>query len=110
MNASDNITVTVNNQADFDQLTEKLKAAIYSDHDDVYVMISPGRYVAHEHQIKLIRVIAPTKRIHIVGHDAVVIPKGREYRDGEVYEDKFSINNCWMNQDKDVERFRHVPL
>ena len=108
MNASDNITVTVNNQADFDQLTEKLKAAIYSDHDDVYVMISPGRYVAHEHQIKLIRVIAPTKRIHIVGHDAVVIPKGREYRDGEVYEDKFSINNCWMNQDKDVDTWSHV--
>lgn len=101
-------TIVVRTQSDFDQLTENLNAAINSVDDDIYVTILPGQYEADENHIKLIEINAPKTRLYIKGHNTIVVPKGKTYRNGEKYEGNFDVENSWMYCEKDVETWSHV--
>ena len=101
-------TIVVRTQSDFDQLSENLNAAIQSAEHDVCVVFSPGQYVAHENHLQLIGINAPDLKIRIKGNNAIWIPKGRAYRNGDEYEGDFSIGNAWMDHEKDVETWSHV--
>jgi hypothetical protein len=85
--------IVVRTQSDFDHLTESLIAAFKSDANDIYVKFSSGQYEANENHIKLIEINAPKTRLHIIGHNTIVVPKGKTYRDGEKYEGKFDVDN-----------------
>lgn len=101
-------TIVVKSQSDFDRLTENLTVALQSATDDIYVMLLPGQYEVNEHHIKLVKMNAPSKRIHVIGHNTICVPKGKEYKDGDKYEGVFSVNNSWMCGEKDVEIWSHV--
>lgn len=101
-------TIVVRTQSDFDQLTESLVAAFKSDANDIYVKLLPGHYEADDNHIKLIEIDAPKTRLHIRGHNTIVVPKGKTYRNGEEYEGRFDIDNSWMYRENDVETWSHV--
>ena len=101
-------TIVVRTQSDFDQLTESLIAAFKSDANYIYVKFSPGQYEANENHIKLIEINTPKTRLHIRGHNTIMVPKGKTYRNGEKYEGNFDVENSWMYCEKDVETWSHV--
>ena len=101
-------TILVYNQTKFDGLQEKLTSAIESGKKSVYVTLLPGTYVAKEKHITLKGIEAAETKIHIVGHGATLVPSGREYHEGEEYQDTFTVGNSWMNGNKDVETWSYV--
>ena len=99
--------ITVSTQTDFDNLTKELKAVLKTD-DDIVVSFKPGQYEVKERHIDLSGIEASGKCISFKGNGAVLIPKGRSYRDGEPYEDPFSVDNSWMLGTDDLEVWSFV--
>lgn len=101
-------TITVNNQAEFDGLQEKLTSTIKTGKKNIRISLLPGTYVAKEKHISLKDIEAIDTKIRIVGKNAILVPSGREYHEGENYEGTFSVGNSWMNGTKDVETWSYV--
>lgn len=87
--------ITVSNQADFDNLNKELKAILKTE-SDIVVSFIAGQYEVKERHIDLSAIEAPGKSICFKGNGAVLIPKGRLYRNGDSYEGSFSSDNSWM--------------
>lgn len=101
-------TIVVKNQTEFDGLQEKLTNTIKSGKKNIYVKLMPGTYIAKEKQIQLKGIKAADTKIHIKGNNAVLMPTGREYHEGDVYQGSFSVDNSWMNGTEDVETWSYV--
>ena len=101
-------TISVNNQAEFDRLQEKLTNTFKEGKKNIHVSLLPGTYVAKEKHIILKDITATDTRIHIKGKGAILIPAGQEYHDGETYQGSFSPNNSWMSGIKDVETWSYI--
>lgn len=100
-------TIIVNNQAEFDQLQEKLINTIEAGKRSIYVTLAPGTYIAKEKHIFLKDLNADDTKIHIKGNKIFFIPFGREYHDGDAYQGNFSIDNSWMSGLKDIETWSY---
>ena len=100
--------IIVNNQAEFDGLQEKLTSTIKAGKKNICVSLLPGTYVAKEKHLTLKDIEATDTKIRIVGKNAILVPSGREYHDGETYQGTFSVGNSWMNGTKDVEIWSYV--
>ncbi len=101
-------SIVVSNQSDFDRLQEQLTSTIKAGKKNIYVKLKPGTYVAKEQHILLKGIKAADTKIHIQGNNAIVVPSGREYRDGDVYRGTFSVDNSWMSGANDVEIWSQV--
>lgn len=101
-------TLVVNNQTEFDGLQEKLTSTIRAGKKNIYIKLLPGTYIAKEKHLVLKDLEAVDTKIHIVGHDAKLIPAGHEYRDGDTYQGAFSVDNSWMNGTHDVETWSYI--
>ena len=101
-------TIVVKNQTEFDGLQEKLTNTIKADKKNIYVKLMPGNYIAKDNHILLKDIKASDTKIHIQGINAVLLPSGREYREGDVYKGTFSVENSWMNGSEDVEIWSYV--
>ena len=101
-------TIVVKNQTDFDALQQTLTSTIKAGKKNIYVKLMPGTYVAKEQHILLKGIKATDTKIHILGNGAVMVPLGMEYREGDVYQGSFSMDNCWMNGAEDVENWSYV--
>lgn len=101
-------TIVVGNQSEFDGLQEKLTSTIKAGKKNIYVSLLPGTYIAKEKHIILKNIDASNTKIRIVGHDALLIPEGHEYHDGEAYVGTFLVGNSWMSGNKDVETWSYV--
>lgn len=101
-------TIVVKNQAEFDELQEKLTTVIKARKKNIHIKLLPGTYIAKEKHLTLNGITAIDTKIHIKGKDAILIPEGREYHDGEVYQGTFSPDNSWMNGIKDVETWSYI--
>lgn len=100
--------ITINNQTEFDAISERLTKAINQEDNDIYVAMSPGRYVFSEQHLKLVGLNAPKKNVHVVGNGVVLLPKGKVYRDGDQYEGVFSHQNGWMCDGQNIDPWSHV--
>ena len=98
----------VNNQHDFDVMPSKLVDAINGNDNDIFVALSPGQYEYCEQHIKLYKLDAPAKNIHIIGSEAVLVPRGRVYHDGDIYEGLFNPESSWMCGNKDLDLWSDV--
>lgn len=101
-------TIVVKNQTEFDGLQEKLTSTIKAGKKNIYVKLMPGTYIAKEKHILLKGIKAADTKIHIKGNNAVLMPTGREYHEGDVYQGSFSVDNSWMNGTEDVETWSYV--
>ena len=101
-------TIVVNNQVEFDGLQEKLTNTIKTGKRNICVTLLPGTYVTKEKHIVLKGITAADTKIHIKGKDAVLVPSGREYQDGDTYQGTFSTDNCWMNGTEDMETWSYI--
>lgn len=101
-------TIIVNNQAEFDQLQEKLTNTIEAGKRNIHVTLGPGTYVANEKHIFLKDLDAADTKIHIKGNRTFFIPFGKEYHDGDAYQGGFSIDNSWMSGLKDIETWSYI--
>ena len=102
------IKIVVNTQDDFDQLNQLLVKSLKTEETDIYVVLSPGKYVVKENHIRLDGIDASKKSIHIIGNGAVLVPQGRVYRSGDVYEGVFSTDHSWMCDQSDISIWSHV--
>ena len=100
--------IAVSSQADFDQLPPRLIKALKTEETDIIVILSPGQYVVKENHIRLDGFKTPQKSLHIIGNGAVLIPEGRVYRNGDVYNGVFSTDNSWMCGQSDISIWSHV--
>jgi hypothetical protein len=101
-------TIVVKNQTEFDGLQEKLTNTIKAGKKNICVNLMPGNYIAKDNHILLKDIKAPDTKIHIQGKDAVLIPEGIEYHDGDAYQGAFSTDNSWMTGTEDVEIWSYV--
>lgn len=98
----------VKNQSDFDVLQEKLINTIKAGEKNIYITLSSGTYTFNENHISLKGIDASDIKIHINSKGAILIPQGREYHDGEVYQGAFTVDNSWMSGSKDLETWSSV--
>lgn len=101
-------TIVVKNQAEFDRLQEKLTTTIKAGKKNIHIKLLPGTYIAREKHLTLKGITAIDTKIHIKGKDAIVVPSGREYHDGDTYQGTFSPDNSWMNGTKDIETWSYI--
>lgn len=101
-------TIVVKTQTDFDALQKNLTSTIKAGKKNIYVKLMPGTYRAKEQHIFLKGITAADTKIHILGDNAILIPSGREYHEGDVYQGTFSVDNSWMSDSKDLEIWSHV--
>lgn len=100
--------VVISTQSDFDRISEKISTAVKSSCRDIYISIASGRYVVKDNGFRLNKLVAPNKNIHIVGNGTILVPEGKEYKNGEKYEGTFSPDNSWMNGDSDINIWSRV--
>lgn len=100
--------IVVKTQTDFDALQQTLTSTIKAGKKDILVKLMPGTYVAKENHILLKGIKAADTKIQIKGNNAVVVPTGRVYREGDVYQGTFSVDNSWMNGTEDVENWSYI--
>lgn len=100
--------ISVDNQSNFDNLATALRKAITGNEDEIYVVFSPGNYEFNNNQVLLRGFSASQKKIHFVGNGAVIVPQGKSYRNGDLYEGEFTVNNCWMSNEKSIETWSRV--
>lgn len=101
-------TIVVNNQTEFDGLQEKLTNTIKTGKRNIYVTLLPGTYVTKEKHVALNGITAADTKIHIKGEDAILIPEGSEYHDGDAYQGTFSTDNSWMSGTEDMETWSYI--
>ena len=97
------IRIYVNSQADFDALSRTVVSAINKGEKDIYIIMRPhAEFVAKENHVFLGHVIAPMVNVFIKGNGSVLLPQGKEYRDGDSYTGSFSYDNSLMFGREDV--------
>lgn len=101
-------TIVVRNQTDFDALQHTLTSTIKAGKKNIYVNLMPGTYVAKEQHLLLKGIKAADTKIHIKGNNTIVVPSGRVYHEGDVYQGTFSVENSWMSGSEDVETWSYV--
>ena len=101
-------TIVVKNQTEFDGLQEKLTNTIKAGKKNIYVKLMPGTYIAKEQHILLKDIKAAGTKIHIQGNNSILVPSGKEYFDGDVYQGVFSVDNSWMSGAEDMETWSNV--
>lgn len=101
-------TIVVKNQAEFDGLQAKLTSAFKAGDKNIYVKLRPGTYIAKEKHLLLKGITAAGTKIHIIGDNAILVPSGRVYHEGDVYQGSFSVDNSWMNGAEDVEFWSYI--
>ena len=82
-------TIMIHNQADFDELQEKLTSTIKAGKRNIHVSLLSGTYIAKEKHITLKDIEASDTKIYIVGKEANLVPTGQEYHEGETYQGSF---------------------
>ena len=92
----------INNQEDFNLMQKRVLSAIKSGEKTIVVSISPGTYSAKENHLVLNNINAPDVELHINGNNAILIPQGQEYKNGDAYNGTFSIDNSWMSGVQDI--------
>ncbi len=100
--------ITINSQDSFNELNRVLLKTITDGETDIVVSFLPGTYIMNEQHISLVGVNAPCVNLHFYGNGSVLMPAGKEYRDGDRYEGNFSPLHSWMNGSSDVETWTYV--
>lgn len=101
-------TVAVRNQVDFDSLSARLISLLQSGESDILVTLEPGVYVAKESHLSLSGIKCPDTSLRFYSSGVVIVPEGKEYRNGDLYMGDFSINNSWMNGFEDVKTWTDI--
>lgn len=100
--------IRVRNQQDFDNLQENLIRRINTGRVNIHVLLSEGRYIARENHIFLNNINKPNTSIRIIGKNAVLVPEGDEYKDGDSYMGVFSPNHSWMYGENDINIWSNI--
>jgi hypothetical protein len=94
--------VQIRNQEQFDRIQQLLEAEINAGQRNILVVFSPGTYVAKEKHISLTYVTAPNAVLRFKGNGAILVPYGKDYKDGDTFFGSFSPYNSWMSGSNDV--------
>lgn len=100
--------IDVNNQSSFDILQQSVTNAVKSGDKDIVVKLSQGTYIAKERHLTLNGINAPDVSISIDGSDAIILPSGIEYRNGDKYRGALSVRTSWMTNSRDVNVWSRV--
>ena len=96
-------TFVVRNQADFCRITEHVLQLKNEGVRRVKVEIMPGTYEFNEGCFSLKDIIAPNLSLRIIGKGEVrIIPVGKSYKNKDVYEGPFNMDNSWISGNKDL--------
>lgn len=96
-------TIYINNQTDFNNISKLVKETIDKGELSIKVVILPGTYEFFEDHITFRDIQAPNVSLKIQGKGQVnIIPLGKNYKNGDIYEGQFNIENSWMNGRQDV--------
>jgi parallel beta-helix repeat protein len=94
--------IRVKNQADFDNISGRILSSISSGEKSIQVIFSSGKYFFRENHILLDGINAEGVIISINGNGAIILPQGRVYKKGDVYNGSYNINNNWMYNMEDI--------
>lgn len=96
-------TIYIRNQTDFDNLSLSINSAIGKGEKSIKVDVLTGTYEFKERHILLKDINAPSVSIRIRGRgEVVIIPAGKTYGNGDIYEGPFNIDNSWTSNFQDV--------
>lgn len=101
-------TIFIQNQKDFDLIEDRLVQCIKTGENKINVIILEGRYVAKEKHVALTNINAPKTKVLIKGCGAIIVPQGKDYRDGDLFKGTFSPYNSWMSGSSDVDVWSRV--
>ena len=102
-------TIRVRSQEDFDNLSRRVATvASTSPSSRLRIVFKSGTYVADDGQVLFSAIDRPDLKIRILGRSSVIIPRGREYRNGDRYDGVFDVNRSWMSSGVDVPIWSEV--
>lgn len=103
------VNLVIKNQADFDDLQINLISLVAKGENEIDVSLVAGNYVFTEKHIMLKGLKNPRLKIKVKGgKDVVLMPFGREYKDGDLYYGSYNVNRSLMIDDKDIDIWSRV--
>ncbi len=100
--------INVFDQSSFDMLQENLRKAIKSGDNEINVILSRGTFIAKVNHIYIQNINNPHLKISFLGNDAIIVPIGNVYRNGDKYLGESPENSSWMNGSNDVKTWSDV--
>ena len=100
--------VSVTDQQSFDLLPQKVEELISRGENKIVICLSAGNYVFKDNHINLTGIDNSRLSIIIKGNNAILIPEGKTYSDGEKYEGVLSIYHGWMYGKKDLPIWSNI--
>lgn len=95
--------ISINTQIEFDEVENKIRFALREGYKEIKVLFGQGPFSFKNEHISLKSLSFPDVMIHLVGKNTVIIPKGKYYRKGDLYEGGFSVKNVYLdNKKKDL--------
>ena len=98
----------IRTQEQFDCIHQTIEAEIHSGQRNILVVFSPGLYVAKEKHISVTNVEAPKTVLRFKGNGAVLVPYGKVYQSGDLYNGSFSPYSSWMSGCNDINVWSDV--
>lgn len=92
--------ISINSQVEFDDVENRINTALRGGHRDIKVVFGKGPFYFKSEHITLRGDSYPDATIQLVGNKTVVIPNGKYYRKGEIYDGEFSVKNVYIDSNK----------
>lgn len=94
--------ISITNQQAFDLLPKKIEELVSQGENKIVISLSAGNYIFKDKHIRLTNIDNPRLSILIKGNNTILIPEGKTYIDGDLFEGVFSIYHGWMNGKNDI--------
>ena len=92
--------ISINSQVEFDDVENRINTALLGGHRVIKVVFGKGPFYFKSEHITLRGDSYPDATIQLVGNKTVVIPHGKYYRKGEIYDGEFSVKNVYIDSNK----------
>ena len=92
------LIVKISTQAEFDAAEAIINKALRSGHKDIKVEFARGPfYFKGEHVILRGEDVCSDANLRLVGNNTVLIPVGKHYKKGDIYNGDFSVKNIYLD-------------
>ena len=89
--------IIITSQSDFDIVEKLINNALQAGEKNIEVVFGKGPFYFKSEHITLRGDSCSDARITLRGNNTIIIPNGRYYRKGEVYQGDFSVKNIYVD-------------